>query len=368
MSRTTARRVTTLTLLAALTLSACGSASGEEGGSEFRFPVTATIPTLDPHVSPSGVVAEIDRHIFETLVAYDTALVPQPALAEAWETEDDGATWTFHLRDDVTFHNGDPLTAEDVAASLNKWKRTTARAQTFMGESEFSVVDDLTVELALDSPRGDVLDQLANPLQFAAIMPASVIENAAAEGVTEYVGTGPYEFVEWAPDQHVHVARYEGYVGSEAESDGLSGKKNAHTENLYFDFITDTSTRFSMFLAGDYDVVDVNADQLPQVEAQTDVDIATQLATGFNVVFNMQSPIFSELLNREAVAAAIDADDFMLAVVSDPELYRLNPSYAFHENEVWWSDAGSEGVYNQGDSEKAAALVSESGYDGEEVR
>src|SRR5690606_32604313 len=106
-------------------------------------------PTLDPHVSPSGVVAEIDRHIYETLVAYDSSLVPQPALAEAWDTTDNGATWTFHLRAGVKFHNGEPLTARDVVASLNKWKQTTARAQTFMGDSEFAEVDDSTVELVL---------------------------------------------------------------------------------------------------------------------------------------------------------------------------------------------------------------------------
>ena len=333
----------------------------------IRYPVTATIPTLDPHISPSGVVANIDAHIYETLVAQDESLAPQPALAESWTTSEDGRSWTFTIRDGVLFHNGEQLTAADVAASLNRWKTVTARAQTLLGDSEFQVADERTVTLELAQPQGDLLAQLANPLQFAAIMPASIAENAPAEGVTEYIGTGPYQFVEWNVDRDVRLTRFDDYTGVDTEPSGYAGRKDAPTQDITFDFVVDSATRFSAFLSGEYDFVDVTVDNLPQVEGQDDVEITKELSTGYVVVFNMTSDFASELSSREAVAAAIDADDFMTAVVSDPELYRLNPSYVYEENTAWWSDAGSDAFYNIADLDLAREKLAESGYDGREI-
>ncbi|GAA2075782.1 ABC transporter substrate-binding protein [Microbacterium hatanonis] len=360
-------------ITAATILAGCaGSAGADDTAAAYsdtiHYPVAATIPTLDPHISPSGVVANIDAHIYETLVAQDASLAPQPALAESWTTSEDGRSWTFSIREGVPFHNGDELDAGDVAASLNRWKTTTARAQTLLGDSEFEVVDDRTVSLDLAQPQGDLLAQLANPLQFAAIMPAEIAASAPAEGVTEYVGTGPYQFVEWNVDRDVQLTRFDDYVGVDTEPSGYAGRKGAPTENLSFDFVVDSTTRFSAFLSGEYDFVDVTVDNLPQVESQDDVTVTRELSSGYVVVFNLDSEFGSILDNREAVAAAIDADDFMTAVVSDPELYRLNPSYVYEENTAWWSDAGSETYFDIADLDLAREKLAASGYDGREIR
>ncbi|HLS49665.1 MAG TPA: ABC transporter substrate-binding protein, partial [Actinomycetaceae bacterium] len=182
------------------------------------------------------------------------------------------------------------------------------------------------------------------------------------------IGTGPYEFVEWAPDQHVHVTRYDGYVGSEAEPSGLSGRKDAPTADIYFEIVPDDSTRFSSFLSGHYDIVGVSHDQVGQIDAAADVDLNRYVANQFAVVFNVTSQAGGNPAVRQAVNAAIDADEFLTAVVSDPELYRLNPSFAFEENATWWSEAGAAGVYNQGDAQRAEELYAESGYDGPPLR
>ncbi|WP_188726502.1 ABC transporter substrate-binding protein [Pseudoclavibacter endophyticus] len=369
MRLTRVARAAAVVAVTASLVAGCSSGSTGDGGyaDTITYPVTATIPTLDPHVSPSGVVADIDHHIFETLVALDESLTPQPALAESWTTSDDELTWTFTLRDGVQFHNGQPLTAADAAASLNRWKEATARAQTMLGDSEFVADDDLTLSVELAGPRGDLLAQLANPLQFAAIMPADLVENAPADGITEFVGTGPYEFVAWNVDQSIELTRFDDYSGVDAEPSGYAGRKDAPTENLVFEFNVDSSTRFSSFLGGQYDIVDVSVDNLPQVADDPDVTVNRELGTGYAVVFNMQSDFGANLANREATNAAIDADDFMTAVTSDPDLYRLNPSYVYEENEAWWTDAGSDGVYNAPDAELAAQKLEESGYNGEEV-
>ncbi|WP_440709636.1 ABC transporter substrate-binding protein [Herbiconiux sp. YIM B11900] len=356
----------------ALLLAGCSApAASDDAATSYQdtihYPVAASIPTLDPQISPSGVVANIDAHIFETLVAQDETLTPQPALAESWTTSEDGRSWTFTLRQGVLFHNGEELHADDVAASLNRWKTVTARAKTLLGDSEFTVVDDYTVALQLAEPRGDLLAQLSNPLQFAAVMPAEIASTAPAEGISEYIGTGPYKFDAWNADQNVQLSRFDDYTGVDTEPSGYAGRKEAPTENISFDFVLDSATRFSSFLSGEYDFSDVTVDNLPQVQAQNDVEVSKELSTGYVVVFNMTSAFSGDLAAREAVNAAIDADDFMTAVTSDPELYRLNPGYVYEENANWWTDAGSDGVFNTPDTDSAKQKLADAGYDGREI-
>src|SRR5699024_3630809 len=109
-------------------------------------------------------------------------------------------------------------------------------------------------------------------------------------------------------------------------------------------------------------------DQVPQVDFADDVILNRYVSNQFAVVFNMQSEAVADLGVRRAVNAAIDADEILTAAVSDPELYRLNPSHAFEEYTTWWSDAGAAEVYSQVDPARAADLAADSGYDGEPLR
>src|SRR5690606_7203448 len=98
----------------------------------------------------------------------------------------------------------------------------------------------------------------------------------------------------------------------------------------------------------------------------SDVKVQKMLYGDINVVFNKKSPLFSNIKFREAVTAGMNAEEIMLGTVSDPDLYRLNPSYMFKENALFYSEAGSE-KYNQNNQEKAKQLLAEAGYNGEEV-
>jgi glutathione transport system substrate-binding protein len=103
------------------------------------------------------------------------------------------------------------MKAEDVVASLNRWKSVTGRAQASLGDSEFKTKDEYTVELALGEPRNDILAQLSHVLNNAAIMPKEVVEAAGPDGVKEYIGTGPFKFVEWKATDYLKVQKFDGY-------------------------------------------------------------------------------------------------------------------------------------------------------------
>ncbi|MCW3790433.1 ABC transporter substrate-binding protein [Paenibacillus sp. LS1] len=347
--------------------SASGDTPAAAAATELKFPLTQTIPTLDPHLSLGGSNATIGLNIYEGLFAFNSKYEPVPNLAESYEVSEDGKDYTFHLRQGVLFHNGKEMKAEDVTASLNRWKDLAPRAKSSFGESTFNVVDDYTVQLKLNEPKNDILAQLSHVLNFAAIMPKEIVDAAGPEGVKEYIGTGPFKFVEWKTDQYVHVSKFDDFKPVDTPADGFSGHKEALVNDVYFTLATDNATRFSSFLAGDFDYIDIGVDNLPQVENDPEISLVKDLSTDFNLVFNKKSPLFSNLKNREAVAAVINAEDILLGITSTPELYRLNPSYMYTENTKWYSEAGSE-AYNQNNPDKAKQLLQDAGYNGEVVR
>src|SRR5699024_9543466 len=141
---------------------------------------------------------------------------------------------TFHLREGVKFHNGEEMKADDVTASMNRWLQKSSRALSLLAESHFESIDDYTVELKLQTVASDVLDVMESRGQFPAIMPKTVIESAAEEGVTEIIGTGPYKLAEWKQDQYIHLTRFDDYVGVDDDPSGITGKKIAYIDDVYF--------------------------------------------------------------------------------------------------------------------------------------
>src|SRR5699024_9422524 len=109
------------------------------------------------------------------------------------------------LREGIKFHNGKEMIAEDVVTSMNEWIEISGLGKEYFVGAEFKEIDDYTVELILKEPLSTALLILAyGGGNLPAIMPKEIRENAGAEGVKEYIGTGPFKFEEWKQDQHLH--------------------------------------------------------------------------------------------------------------------------------------------------------------------
>lgn len=338
------------------------------GGGILKIAYSAQPHMLDTHLTTNVATSDIMRHVFETLLTVDSEYNVQPMLAESWDQSEDGKTFTFHLRQGVTFHNGDELKAEDVAASLNRWKDLPGGKGLFL-EASFEVVDDYTVELQLPETLSIALTGLAHMGGgFAAIMPKEVIESAPEDGIQEYIGTGPFQFEEWKQDQHILLKPYENYQSRTEEPDGLFGKREALLDELHFMFVTDSSTRVAGIQSGEYDLAHAvpfdNADQLESIP-----EITNHVYPTANLVahFNKKQGLFKDVNARRAVLAAVDAEDVLKAAYSNDKYYMLNHSLMMpHQQDQWFSDEGKE-LYNQNDPEKAKQLLEEAGYNGEEV-
>lgn len=344
-----------------------GEAGEDNVSGELRVAHNAQPPTLDPHMTTAAVTSDVGRMVFEPLVTVGANFEQIPMLAESIETSDENKVFTFHLREGITFHNGEEMIAEDVVASMNRWLEYSAVAKEAFGGVLFEEIDEYTVVLELDESSSIALDVLASQEQFPAIMPKEIIDEAGAEGITELIGTGPYEFVEWAQDQYVHFTKYDDYQPVDEPANGLGGKKEAFVKDVYFDIVTDASTRLAGIQSGEYDIAFAIAfENYEQLATNPDVTVEPVFTSNMDLLYNKRGGLMEDPAMRKAVNTAINIDDILSISFSEDELYSADSSYMSTAIAHWASDAGSD-MYNQNDSEKAKQLFDEAGYDGEEI-
>lgn len=339
----------------------------ESSGGELQYAMSAQPPTLDPHMTTAGNTRAVSRNIFEGLVANNSEYEVVPMLAESWEISNDNKTYTFHLREGVKFHNGKEMTAEDVVASMNRWVEKSASIKTITNEVDFQEKDTYTVVAQLKEPSIFLLNALAGTNQFSAVMPKEVIDEAIETGVKEYIGTGPFSFVEWKQDQYIHLSKYENYKSLDTPASGLGGKKEALVDDIYFQFVEDDSTRLSGVQTGEYDYGDViDRDMLEQIRNDGNLTVQENSGLSSFLYFNKHdNSMFSDIKMRQAVNAALNIDDIAKAAFG--EMYSLYSGYMAEEQTNWYSEAGSE-FYNNPDLSKVNDLLEEAGYDGEKIR
>lgn len=326
-------------------------------------------PTLDTHVNTTTVSTLAARNIFEALVTPDSNYDVQPMLAESYEILEDGKTIEFKLRQGVKFHNGDEMKAADVVASMNRWIEYSGTGRSTFAGAEFVEIDDYTVELRMVQPTSTALLVLAySGGEFPGIMPASIVEGNDGTPIDEYIGTGPYEFVEWKQNTMIQLKRFEDYVSREEAANGLAGKREVFVENLNIMIVPDSSTRVAGILSGEYDVViDVPIDSAEQVANHESVILESTPRDVFNLYFNKKEGLFANKVAREALAVGVNKEDMLRAAFVDPNYYSTTHHMMLASQESqWYSEIGKDQYHFQ-DQELSKQLFEEAGYAGEEL-
>lgn len=360
-------------LFLAMLLVVAGCSSDDSGstseGNEEKSGGTLEVayPTQPQTLDPQGTTAEATRDaaklIYESLVTLDENYEVIPQLADSYQLSDDQKTITFVLREGIKFHNGEEMLADDVVASMTKWGANISE----IGEHEWKIVNDYTVELHISEPTSLIMHFLADQSRIAAVMPKEVAESAEATGASEYIGTGPFEFVEWKQDELIKFKKFEDYQSDSDPSNGLGGKKEALVDEINWNFVADASTRVNGLLSGQYHFSHMlNYDSIPQLENSSGVVVDVWSYGIEGLVFNKKEGLFSDVKARQAVNYALDMDVIMAAAFTGPDFYELDPGLFLESQTSWYSDAGKE-FYNQKDVEKAKALLEEAGYNGEEI-
>jgi peptide/nickel transport system substrate-binding protein len=265
-------------------------------GGVLRAAIGGDPDQLDPHTTTSSFAFTVLENVYDTLVQPGDDLSPEPALAESWDTSDDLLTWTFNLREGVLFHDGSELDAEDVVASYERIAEEGANAFRLEPVESFNIVDDLTVEVVLNRPAPNLLDQLG-AFKGMAIAPSEAIE--AGTLLDEPIGTGPFQFASFTPGDSVSIERFDDYWGGEVALEGVD-----------FLVVPDEGNKLTALETGEVDWIDTVPPEQVDTLADSDELTLSQVAGNdyWYVSLNQNREPFDDPTVRQAIAYAIDID------------------------------------------------------------
>jgi peptide/nickel transport system substrate-binding protein len=321
-------------------------------------------PSLDAMTTSSQASRNITMNMYETLYGYGADVAPVPILAEGVEISADGLSYVFTLRQGVKFHNGDIMDAGDVTASLERYRKVGGTKGLLDQVASIEATGPLEVTLRLTEPTPTFLEGFSSPRAPAVIIPA---EDAAAEaGKTSLIGTGPYKFVEYVPDSHVKLARFDDYT-EDTRSDGINGfggRKIPWFDTVTFRIISEPGAQVSALETGEVDVVEtLTVPAARRLQSDPDITVYENLPWAMSVlILNMSVPPTDNIRFREAVQVALNMEEIL--AISGEGLYRLNHGWQYPGTLYDAGDIGKE-FYNRNDAERARALLKEAGYNGE---
>jgi len=284
--------------LAALLVALVMGAPGAVEAKELKFALSGNPDTLDPHKTSGTLTFQTLKSIYDTLAEPDAGGKIVPALAESWTVSDDNLKWTFHLRKNVKFHNGDPLTAGDVKATLARlMNEATAspKAKEFGAITAVDTPDEATVVLTLSEPSAPLLASLASG--WGAILPKKLID-AGHDFASQPVGTGPFVFKEWVRDSQIVLAKNPNYW--------MPGLPKLDGVTMYI--IPERAVQVQGLISGQVDVsYIIDKDDVPLLEASKKVTVEKSLTSLILVMaMNCESPVLKDLRVRQAINHAID--------------------------------------------------------------
>ncbi|MFC5591903.1 ABC transporter substrate-binding protein [Sporosarcina soli] len=307
-----------LLLVLSTVLAACssGSSDGKKEGNEGTVQDTLVFgrggdsTSLDPSRSTEGETFKVTKNLFETLLNFseqDTTVVP--GLAKEWEPSEDGLTYTFKLQEGVKFHDGTDFNADAVVKNFERWANGNAEKFPYYNSmfggfkgDEGHVIEsvtadgDHTVIIKLTRPQAPFLKNLA--MDMFAIASPTAFEKGDDEFERNPVGTGPFQFVEWKPNETITIEKFDEYW-----QEGLPKLKK-----VIFRSIPDNSARLNALLAGDIDLADgINPSDGTTIEGNENLQLFERPSMNIGYLgMTVTRPPFDKKEVRQAINYAID--------------------------------------------------------------
>ena len=343
-----------------------------EAASTLRFVPAADLAVLDPIVTSAYVTRNHGFLVFDTLFGLDAELRPQPQMVAGY-TIDDGLTWSFTLRDGLRFHDGTPVLARDVVASIRRWA-----VRDSFGVVLTALMNDLTApsdnmfRIRLKKPFPVMLDGFAHCSTYLMpIMPERLASMPATTQVPEMVGSGPYRFVadERVPGAHVIYRRFDDYRPRPEPPSFLAGAKRPLLERIEWRTLPDPATAASALRNNEVDWWEQpNIDLVPQLRRSHGVVTEVTDTNGLLAYLRLNHlhPPFDNPAIRRLVLSTARQADFMTAVVGD-DMSMWQETGIFTPGTPMATDAGLSVMRGPVDYDRAKRDLAAAGYRGEPV-
>jgi peptide/nickel transport system substrate-binding protein len=341
----------------------------------LKFIPQSDLGVLDPVWTQAYVTRNHGLLIFDTLYGTDSNFKTTPQMVQGHRVEDDGKLWSLVLRDELRWHDGEPVLARDCVASIRRWAVRDSFGQTLLAfTDELSAPDDKTIRFRLRRPFALLPDALGKAgSNVAAMMPERLANTDPFKQVPELVGSGPFRFnaKERVPGSLVVYERNTTYV---PRPDGApsftSGPKIAHFDRIEWHVIPDAATAAAALQTGEVDWWEApTPDLLPLLRRHKELTTPVQDPTGYigTLRFNHLTPPFNNPALRRAVLGAVSQEDYMTAAAgTDPGAWRDKVGF-FCPGTSMATDAGLAVLTGPRDLARVRQEVAASGYKGEKI-
>ncbi|MGM8213794.1 peptide ABC transporter substrate-binding protein [Virgibacillus sp. W0430] len=347
----------------------------EENGLKTLYMNNGNEPTsFDPAVGFDSVSWNALNNLMEGLTRLGQSHEPEAAIAEKWDVSEDGTVYTFHIRDNANWSNGDTVTAEDfVYAWTHLLNPDTGSPAAFLGyfieggeeynsgeatakDLAIKAVDDKTFEVKLNAPTGYFLHVISNPAFFP-VNKAVAEENPEwhAEADT-FVSNGPFALAEWAHNSHIVMHRNEHYWD----------KDTVKIDEVHWAMVDDPNTEYQMFETGELDVTGIPSELSDQLIDGDNVQISDQGGLYF-YRFNLTKEPFQNKKIRKAFALAVNQEEIVEYVTKNKEVPAkgfVSPGFTNPSGEDFRDVNGDLINFNAEDAKKLLEEgMKEEGYD-----
>jgi len=361
----TGKIVVTLLLAMVLMMGTTGLSGAQDTPAAMRIGVTVEIDSLSPLISYSQAGYEVFALLYDSLVMLDENLEPMPGLATEWTLSDDEQEWTFQLRDDVTWHDGEPFTSADVKFTYELLLENELGMYSgyLGGITSVETPDDYTVTIQTEGPKANML------LNSCPILPehiwADIPEAYDTWPNNEPIGTGPFQFTEFRPGEYLKL------TANESSFHGRPG-----IDELIFVLYANTDTMAQSMRLGEIDAAtNFSPSQLDSLNDESHIEAISAVSLGFTELsFNSwddpsstSHPLLADFAVRHAIEYSMDKQQILDLVYSGQGTVgtSLVPPEGFYHYEP------PADILRSYDPDKGNQVLEEAGYvdaDGDGVR
>lgn len=305
-----------------LTLAGLSPADAQTG--TIRLRLKNDIRSTDPGTNRDGGTDGVVQHMVEGLVAFREDTSVGPLLAERYDVSEDGKTYTFTLRPNIRFHNGAPLTADDVVWS---WRRYLDAATQWRCLPEFTgglaklesvdKKDDRTVVFTFDRPSALILATMARVDCGGAAITHR--DSLGPDGKwRDPIGTGPFKMGEWRRGQYIELLRFDQYASRSEPRDGYTGAKKVMVDKARFLVIPDAAAAKAAVVSGAADIDhDIEPEDFAELKARPNLKFETATTMSMStIIFQTRDKVMQDVRIRRALALALDTHEITDAVTA----------------------------------------------------